>query len=76
MGGGERLGQAVRAMKEPRQCIKCGCWFYDSMFNPEGRYGCRCHDCDRINHITRTAKWATRPKPWRERFKEWLGVRR
>jgi hypothetical protein len=57
-------------MKEPRQCIKCGCWFYDSIFYPEGRYGCRWHDCDRINHITRTAKWS---KSWWERLKERLG---
>jgi hypothetical protein len=39
---------------EPRQCIKCGYWFRDSIFYPEGHYGCRWHNCDRINHVTRT----------------------
>jgi hypothetical protein len=74
LGAGERVGEAVCAMKEPRQCIKCGCWFYDSIFYPEGLYGCRWHDCDRINHISRTAGWLTQRKSWRERFKGWLGV--
>jgi hypothetical protein len=40
--------------KEPRECIKCGRWFYDSMFYPEGHYGCRWHNCDRISHVART----------------------
>lgn len=40
--------------KEPRECIKCGRWFRDSIFYPEGRYGTRWHNCDRINHVTRT----------------------
>jgi hypothetical protein len=39
MGGDQCRSQEVRAMKEPRQCIKCGCWFYDSIFYPEGRAG-------------------------------------
>lgn len=44
----------MRAMKKPRKCLKCGRWFYDSIFYPEGRHGCRWHDCDRIKHVTRT----------------------
>jgi excisionase family DNA binding protein len=40
----------MRALsKEPRQCVKCGRWFYDSINYPEGRYGCRWHECDRFN---------------------------
>jgi hypothetical protein len=54
VGGDSRDGGAVPAMKEPRQCIKCQRWFYDSIFYPEGHYGCRWHNCDRINHVTRT----------------------
>jgi hypothetical protein len=58
-------------MKEPRQCIRCGRWFYDLIFYREGHYGCRWHDCDRINHVTRTAGWRTQPKSWWETI---LGV--
>ena len=59
-------------MKKPRQCIKCQRWFYDSLLYQEGRYGCRWHDCDRINHITRTEAWCTQPKSFWERFMERL----
>jgi hypothetical protein len=41
MGGNLGGSGAVPAMKEPRQCIKCHRWFYDSIFYPEGYYGCR-----------------------------------
>jgi hypothetical protein len=41
--------------KEPRQCVKCGRWFYDSIRYPEGHYGCRWHECDRVNHVERRA---------------------
>jgi hypothetical protein len=50
----------MQSMKEPRQCIKCGRWFYDSVFYPEGRHGCRWHDCDRVNHVTRTEEFRPR----------------
>ena len=45
----------MQPMKEPRQCIKCHRWFYNSIFYLEGYYGTRWHDCDRINHVTRRA---------------------
>ena len=35
---------------------------YDSLFYPEGYYGCRWHDCDRINHVTRIEGWRMQPK--------------
>jgi hypothetical protein len=59
-------------MKEPRQCIKCHRWFYDSIFYLEGYYGCRWHDCDRINHVTRTEGWRTQSKSFWNRLKERL----
>jgi hypothetical protein len=71
-----RQREAVHAMKtemnQPRQCIKCRGWFYDSIFYREGRYGCRWHDCDRIDQITRMAGWRMKPKGWWERLKERL----
>ena len=47
--------------REPRQCIKCARWFRDSTLYPEGHYGTRWHNCDRINHVTRTQElWPRR----------------
>jgi len=57
---------------QPRQCIKCRRWFYDAIFYREGRYGCRRHGCDEIDHVTRLADWRTQPKSWWQRFKERL----
>jgi hypothetical protein len=71
LGGDSGRGEAMPAMKEPRQCIRCRRWFYDSRFYSEGRYGCRWHDCDRIDHVTRMADWRTQPKSWGETI---LGV--
>jgi hypothetical protein len=39
-------------------------WFYDSVFYPEGHYGCRWHECDEIDHVTRLAGHRSRPKTW------------
>jgi hypothetical protein len=63
-----RTNRDIPGGTEPRQCIKCGRWFYDSIhypdggaiFYPEGHYGCRWHDCDRINHVTRTEELRSR----------------
>jgi hypothetical protein len=70
--GGDSGGGEVPAMKEPRQCIKCQRWFYDAIFYRQGFYGCRWHDCDRIDHVTRMAGWRMKPKGWWERLKERL----
>ena len=59
---------------QPRQCIKCRRWFYDSIFYPEGKYGCRWHGCDQINHVTRRAA-VYRDKPGLiERVLNWLTI--
>jgi hypothetical protein len=65
--------ETVHAMsKEARQCIKCGRWFYDSIFYPEGRYDCRWHDCDRIDHVSRRASIYEDQSGLIERFLKWL----
>jgi hypothetical protein len=67
LGDDSNGGEAVRAVsKAPRQSIKCRRWFYDSIFHPEGKYGCRWHDCDRINHVTRIDDLRSRPRTLRE----------
>jgi hypothetical protein len=69
-----RFGEALCAVtgKEPRQCLKCHRRFYNSIFYPEGRYGCRWHNCDRINHVTRRASIYEERPALIERVLNWL----
>src|ERR1700677_508652 len=37
----------------PRQCRKCRNWFYDLPGYGEGKYACRWHRCDLLDHLAR-----------------------
>jgi hypothetical protein len=48
-----------KSNEQPRQCRRCGRWFYDSPLYREGSYGCRYHGCDETDYRTRFADGQT-----------------
>jgi hypothetical protein len=47
---------AEQCVTRARNCANAssgGAGFNDFIRHPEGRYGCRWHECDRVNHVNR-----------------------
>lgn len=40
------VGEKAQGSRNPHQCNNCGNWFYDLPGWPQGKHGCRRHQCD------------------------------